>query len=102
MLNGKVMIICFIAGQIKKISLYKMSYFPERYSHSKNKIKLKIDLSNYATKSGLKSATGFDTSKLAKKADSDKSDSDKSETTPVNLSRLSNVVKNDLVTKDCI
>ena len=81
-----------------------MSYFPERYSHSKNKIKLKLDLSNYATKSGLKSATGFDTSKLVKKADlvSFKSDSDKSETTPVDLSRLSNVVKNDVVTKDCI
>ena len=80
-----------------------MSYFPERYSHSKNKKKLKLDLSNYATKSGLKSATGFDTSKLAKKANlvSFRSDSDKSETT-VDLSRLSNVVKNDVVTKDCI
>ena len=81
-----------------------MSYFPEQYSHSKNKIKFKLDLSNYATKSGLKSATGFDTSKLAKKANlvSFKSDSDKSETTPVDLSRQSNVVKNDVVTKDCI
>ena len=31
-----------------------MSYFPEPYSHNKNKIKTELDLSNYATKSSLK------------------------------------------------
>ena len=30
-----------------------MSYFP-LYSHSKNKIEIELDLSNYATKSDLK------------------------------------------------
>ena len=31
-----------------------MSYFPKPYSHNKNKIKFELDLSNHATKSGLK------------------------------------------------
>ena len=31
-----------------------MSYFPEPYTCSKNKIKVRRDLSNYATKSDLK------------------------------------------------
>ena len=30
-----------------------MSCFPEPYTHSKNKIKVKLDLSHYASKSGL-------------------------------------------------
>ena len=44
--NGKVMIIHLIAGQIKNISLYKMSYYPEPDSHSRNKIKVELDLFN--------------------------------------------------------
>ena len=44
----------------------KISYFP-LYSHSQNKIEGKLDLSNYATKSDLKNATGVDTSQFAKK-----------------------------------
>ena len=39
-----------------------MSYFPKLYSHNKNKIKVEQDLSNYATKSDFKGATGIDTS----------------------------------------
>ena len=31
-----------------------MNYFPEPYSHNKNKMKVELDLSNYATKSSLK------------------------------------------------
>ena len=46
-----------------------MSYFPERYTHSKNKIEAKSDLSNYATKSELRNVTGVGTSDFAKKAD---------------------------------
>ena len=45
-----------------------MSYFTEPYTHSKNKIKFELDLSNYATKSDLKNASGVDTSGFAKKA----------------------------------
>ena len=38
-----------------------MSYFPAPFIHSKNKIKVELDLSIYITKSYLKRATGIDT-----------------------------------------
>ena len=44
-----------------KMILLKMNCFPP-FSHSKNKIEVELDLSNYATKSDLKSSTGVDTS----------------------------------------
>ena len=31
-----------------------MSYYPQPYSHNKNKIKIELDLSNLATKSDIK------------------------------------------------
>ena len=40
-------------------------YFAESYIRSKNKVKVELDLSNYATKSDLKNATGVDTSKFS-------------------------------------
>ena len=46
-----------------------MSYFPDSYSRSKNKIKVKLYLCNYSTKSDLKSAVGVNTSDFAKKVD---------------------------------
>ena len=61
MSNGKFMIIHLIVGLIKKILLYKMSFFPEPYTRSKNKIKIELDFSDYATKSDLKNAIGVDT-----------------------------------------
>ena len=61
MSNGKARIILLIVGMIKNTLLHKMSYFPELYIHSKNKIKLELDLPNYATKSDLRSTTGVDT-----------------------------------------
>ena len=67
MLNGKDMIILITIGLIKKISYVKMSYFPELHTHSKNKVEVELDLSNYATKSDLKNATGVDTSDFYKK-----------------------------------
>ena len=69
MSNLKVIIILLTVGFIKKISLYKMSYFPELYTRRKSKKKVELDLSNYATKSNLKNATGVDKLKFAKKAD---------------------------------
>ena len=54
MSNGKVMIIHLIVGLIKKISLYKMSYFPEPHTLSKNEIKVELDLSTYSRKSDKK------------------------------------------------
>ena len=42
--------------------------FPEVKS-SGGRVKVELDLSNYATKVDLKNATGVDTSKFAKKVD---------------------------------
>ena len=90
---------------------------------------VELDLSNYATKTDFKTATGADTSKFAKKVDLtdlksnvDKLDTDKLKnvptnlrnlksnldtlasdkliTVPVDLSKLCNEVKNDAVKKD--
>ena len=70
-------------------------------------MKVELDLSNYATKSDLKNATDVDTSKFAKKVDLanlksnvDKLDIDKLVPVPVDLSKLSDEVKNDVVKKD--
>ena len=41
-------------GLIKDIVLYKMSCFLEPYTHSKNKVAVKLDLAYYARKSNLK------------------------------------------------
>ena len=62
--------------------------------------------SNHAAKANLKTTTGTDTSKLAAefylvslKAEVDKLDIDKLIPVPVDLSKLSDVVKNDLLKK---
>ena len=46
-----------------------MSYFSEPYTHIKNKMKVKLGLSNYVTKSDLKNAIGVDKFNFAKKPD---------------------------------
>ena len=85
--------------------LYKKSqYFPKPYEPFDGDINVKVDLSNYATKTDLKIATGTDTSKLAAKsylvnlkAEVDRLDAEKLVTVSVDLSKLSDVVKNDVV-----
>ena len=68
-------------------------YFPEPKS-SGGRVKVELDLSNYATKADLINATGVDTSKFAKKVDSaslkyvDKLDIDKLKNVPIDLSNL--------------
>ena len=66
-------------------------------------INVNVDLFNYATKADLKNATGVDTSKLAAKSDLaslkaevDKLDIDKLIPVPVDLRKLSDLVKNDV------
>ena len=66
----------------------------------------KVDLSSYATKPDLKNVTHVDTSSFALKKNLanlktkvDKLDTDKLVPVPVDLSRLSDVVKNDVVKK---
>ena len=70
-------------------------------------IKVKIDLSNYATKTDLKNVTHVDTSSFALKTnlaslktEVDKLDIDKLKPVPVDLSKLSDLVKNDVAKKD--
>ena len=67
---------------------------------------VELNLSNDVGKSDLKSETGIDTSKFTKKTDLaclkldvDKLDIDKLKTTLVDLSKVSNVAKNDVVKK---
>ena len=106
MSNGKTMIIHIIAVLIKK-TFYKLSqYFLEPYSHFRRNVKVELNLSNYATKFELKEATGIDTSELTAKADLaclkaevDKLDIDKLNIALVVLSKLSNVVNNEVVKK---
>ena len=56
-----------------------MTYFPKPHIHMKNKIEVKLDLSNYVTKSDLRNATDVDTADFAEKTNltSLKSDIDK-------------------------
>ena len=63
MSNGKVMTIHLIVGLIKKIQILKMSYFPDPYNRSKNKLKVGLNLSNCARRY-------VNTSDFTKKADS--------------------------------
>ena len=59
--------------------MYQASYIPEPYSRIKNKIKVELDLSNYAIKPDLKRVIGIDASKFTKKVDlaNSKSDTDR-------------------------
>ena len=84
---------------------YKMSYY-QPYKSSSNNIKVKLDLTNYATKTDLKNITHVDVSSFASKTnlvalktEVDKIDVDKLKTAPVDLAKLTNAVENDLVKK---
>ena len=95
------------------------------------RVKVELDLSNYATKTDLKNATGIDTSSFAKnvvlanlksnvdklnidklknvptdlnnlESKVDKLNVDKLVSVPVDLSKLSDVVRNDVIKKRCI
>ena len=82
-----------------------MSYYPP-YRSSCNNIKVKLDLSNYATKADLNNIAHVDVSSFASKTnlaalktEVDKLDTDKLKTTRIDLSKLSNVVENEVVKK---
>ena len=82
-----------------------MSYYPP-YRSSSDNIKVESDLNNYATKDDVKNITHVDVSSYATKTnlaalktEVDKIDIDKLKTTPADLVKLSNVVKNDVVKK---
>ena len=75
-------------------------YFPKSFKNFGGNINVKVDLSNYATKTDLKNVTPVDTSSFelktnlaSLKTDVDKLDVDKLAPVPVDLSKLSDVVK---------
>ena len=77
-------------------------YFPKPYEPFRGDINVKADLSNYATKSDIKNIThitsfALKTNLASLKAEVDKLDIDKLVPVPVDLSKLSDVVKNDVV-----
>ena len=81
-------------------------YFPNPYEPFGGDINVKVDLSNYATKADIKNISHVDTSSFASKTnlasletEVDKLDIDKLVPVPVDLSKLSDVVKNDVVKK---
>ena len=82
-------------------------YFPKPFnSHFGDSIKVKIDLSNYATKTDIKNISLVDTSTFALKTnltnlktEVDKLDIDKLAPIPVYLSKLSDVVKKTVYDK---
>ena len=75
-------------------------YFPKSFRSFGRNINVKVDLSNYATKTDLKSVTHVDTSSFALKTnlanlktEVDKLDIDKLAPVPFDVSKLSDVVK---------
>ena len=75
-------------------------YFPKPFRSFGGNINVKVNLSNYATKTDLENVTHVDTSSFALKTNLansktkiDKLDIDKLVPVPVDLSKLSNAVK---------
>ena len=83
--------------------------FPKPFKSFGGNINVKIDISNYATKTDIKNGTHVVTSSFALesnlaslKTEVDKWDVDKLVPVSVDLSKLSDVVKNDFFKKSCL
>ena len=81
-------------------------YFPKPYEPFGGNINVKVDLYNYATKTDIKNISDINTSSFvlktnlaSLKTEVDKFDIDKLSPVPVYLSKLSDVVKNNVVKK---
>ena len=79
-------------------------YFPKSHEPFGGDINVKVDLSNYATNTDLKNISYIDVSSYALKtnlaslkSEVDQIDTDKLKTVPDDLTKLSNLVKNDVV-----
>ena len=79
-------------------------YFPRLLRSFGGNVNVKVDLSNYATKTDLKNVTHVDTSNFPLKTnlaslrtEADKLNIDKLAPVPVHLSKLRDVVKNNVV-----
>ena len=82
------------------------NYFRRRYKRFDGDISVEVDLSNYATKNDLKNVSHVDVTSFALKSnldslktEVDKIDTEKLKSVPVDLAKLSNVVKNDVIKK---
>ena len=78
-------------------------YFPKPFRNFVGNINVKVDLSNYVTKADIKNISHVDTSSFPLKSnlaslrtEVDKLDIDKLVPVPVDLSKLSNVIINDV------
>ena len=81
-------------------------YFPKPYEPFGGNINVKVDLYNYARKADIKNISHINTSSFvlktnlaSLKTEVDKFDIDKLSPVPVYLSKLSDVVKNNVVKK---
>ena len=81
-------------------------FYPEPYEPFVEDINVTVDISNYATKTDLKNVKHVDTSSFALKTkwanlktEVDKLDIDKLVSVPIDLRKLSNVVKTMLLKK---
>ena len=79
-------------------------YFPKPYELLGGDINVRVDLCNYATKTDIKNISHVDTSSFASKSnltglkiEVDKLDVDKLVSAPVDLSKISDAVKNNVV-----
>ena len=84
-------------------------YFPKPFEPFGGDINVKIYLSNYAAKAELKSTRGNDTSRLTLKSNLSnlktevgKVNADKLKTVRFDLSKLSNIVNDDVVQKNYV
>ena len=82
------------------------NYFRRRYKRFDEDISVEVDLSNYATKTDLKNVSYVDVRSFALKSnlaslndEVDKIDAVKVKTVLVDLAKLNNVVKNDVIKK---
>ena len=82
-------------------------YFPKSFRSFGRNINVRVDLSNCATKADIKNISHVNTSSFALKTnlanlknEVDKLDIDKLKPFLTDLSKLTNVVKNDIVKKD--
>ena len=104
MSNEKYITFLLIAGLIKRHCIKMSQYFPKPYRNFGGNIDVKVVLSNYATKTDVKDATGIDTSNFALKSnltnlktEVDKIDVAKLKTVPAGLSKLRNVAKKKVI-----
>ena len=84
-------------------------FYPKPYKPFGKNINVKVDLSLYATKADIKNISHVDASSFALKTnlnnlktEIDKLDIDKLVPVPVDLSKVSDVEKNDGIKKNCL